>query len=186
MQVQVERSESNSETRTKLHLGVVAYDALTPADMWACMFHGLFALHMLTFSLSIASDKRGGCFQLHCGMHTEQSLTSALLHFISVACAASLQCSPVSNLSFPVARVKLSIPECSVFPATHIPPASASYLCASILPLLYSSASLFSSLSPAVEIQRANPDTCGIPPSPPVMMYIRVIASEQPYRLAHS
>lgn len=93
----------------------------------AC-FMGIFvALHMLTFSLTIAFDKSVEAgFQLRCGTHTKQSLTSALLHFISVVCAASLQRSPISNLSFPVAIVKLAILECSVFPTTHMTPARAS------------------------------------------------------------
>lgn len=130
---------------------------------------------MLTFSLSIAFDKSAGTgFQLHGGMHTKQSLTSALLHFIAVACAACLQCSTISNLSFPVAIVhsysylsaQFSLPH-----TLHLPvhPFGSLLSLRSHLPImLYSSASLFSPLSPAVKIQRANPGTCGIPtPSPP-------------------
>lgn len=89
---------------------------------------GIFgALHMLTFSLTIAFDKcvEAG-FLLRCGPHTKRVLTSALLHFLSGVCAASLQRSPISNLSFPVAIVKSPILECPVFPTAHFPPASAS------------------------------------------------------------
>lgn len=134
------------------------------------------ALHILTFSLTIAFDKSAGTgFQLHGRTHTKQSLTSALLHFIAVACAACLQCSPISNLSFPVAivhsysylRAQFSLPH-----TLHLPvhPFGSLLSLRSHLPImLYSSASLFSPLSPAVKIQRANPGTCGIPtpPSPP-------------------
>lgn len=129
---------------------------------------------MLTFSLTIAFDKSAGTgFQLHGGTHTKQSLTSALLHFIAVACAACLQCSPISNLSFPVAIVhsysylsaQFSLPH-----TLHLPvhPFGCLLSLRSHLPImLYSSASLFSPLSPAVKIQRANPDACGIPTPPP-------------------
>lgn len=152
---------------------------------------------MLTYSQTVAFDKSWGTgFQLHSGTHTKQSPTSALLHFISVVRAASLQCSPISNLSFPVAIVHSHSYLSARFPlphALHLPvhPFGSLLSLLSHLPImLYSSASLFSSLSPAVKIQRANPGTCGIPhpphPPPPVMMYIRAIASEQPYQLAHS
>lgn len=129
MQFQGERSESNSVIRWGncicKSLLMMLWHQLTRRH--AC-FMGIFvALRMITFSLTIAFDKSVEAeFQLHCGTHTKQSLTSALLHFISVVCAASLQCSPISNLSFPVAIVKLPILECSVFPTTRIPPASAS------------------------------------------------------------
>lgn len=160
----------------------------------ACFTGSFVALHMLTFSLTIAFDKSVEAgFQLHCGTHTKQSLTSALLHFISVARAASLQSSPISNLSFPVAIVKLPILECSDFlpHILHLPvhlfPSAPCYLCAPISPLCC--IVLPASSSPYHLQWKSNRlilAPAGFPPSPAVMMYIRAIASEQPYQLARS
>lgn len=98
MQLQGGRSQSNTDIHeTQSHPEIVADDAWAPADVSACFMSIFVAPHMLTFSPTIASDKSVEAgLQLHCGAHTKQSLTSALLHFISVVCFCSVLVLPCS------------------------------------------------------------------------------------------
>lgn len=82
-------------------------------------------------------------------------------------------------LSYPYLSAQFFLPHILHLPVD--PSGSLLSLHSHLAIMLYSSASLFS-LSPAVEIQQANP---GIPTPPPfVVMFIRAIASEQAYQLA--
>lgn len=162
---------SQTHTLAHLHLEIFAYDALTPADMSACMFRGHFCC------ISHVDLQPNHCLWrlgFSCTVGRIQSNLSHLLCCISSVWSVQRVCSVHLSQTCPSLKLLLSHPYLSAqFFLPHILHLPV-HLFGSLLSLrshlaimLYSSASLFSSLSPAVEIQRANPSTYGIPPPHP-------------------